>query len=424
MSNDRPSPPVLTPDAGKVVILPVQIPLNPGDPANSALSRLTRVFSAILAMDPAARKAAARALETDFSPRHADVLEIFRGRYRQLQGLLPQTPGLDDTSALLVGAYFSHEYSYQAAAILSPSMIRHPDQTGLETGAVRFILSTRCIGEGHISTIGFREGVVFGDGTITLNSAPDNARAAEPALPGPDGTITLNRRGTLSQTVIFPVTRAQSNGLEDLRLCEFEDGGRKTYIGTYTAFSGRDLRCERFETQDFQTFRLIPTRGAAAAHKGLAFFPRKIGGRYAALGRLDHESIHYLESDDLDVWEGGERILQPSAPWELMQIGNCGSPIELDEGWLVVTHGIGMVRQYALSAVLLDKADPRKVLGRSKMPLLTPDIDVRDGYAPNVIYSCGAVRAGDWLIVPYSVADTRIRFASIPMRDILAMLNP
>ena len=423
VSNAKPATPILVPDAGKVVILPVQVPVNSGDSANSALSRLARVSEAVRAMDAASRTAAVQALEARFSARHANVREFFRDRYRQLQGLLPEGTGLDDASTLLVGAYFSHEYSYQAAAILSPSMVRHPDQAGLNTGDVRFILSTRCIGEGHISTIGFREGVVSGDGAVTLYPASDQALATDPGTPGADGAISLTRRGDLSQTVIFPATRAQSNGLEDLRLCEFDDGGRRSYIGTYTAFSGRDLRCERFETQDFRTFRLIPMRGAASAHKAMAFFPRKVNGRYAALGRLDNEGIYYLESNDLNVWEGGERILQPSAPWELMQIGNCGSPIELDEGWLVITHGVGLMRQYALAATLLDKADPRKILGRSKTPLLVPDDAAREGYVPNVVYSCGALHAGERIVVPYSEADTRIRFLSLSVRDILSGLT-
>ena len=392
--------------------------------ASSVLNRITRICGTIAAMDADTCREAIEALSHRFDGRHRDLEAIFRERFRQLK-TMTGLAAVDDAHAVLIGAYFSHEYSFQAAAVLNPSAVRHPDQSGLKSGAVRFILSTRCVGEGHISTIAFREGIFHADGEVELKPAPKIALAALPEASSPeDGPVTLSRAAgaALDETVIFPVTRAQMNGLEDLRLTEFSDGAEHKYIGTYTAFSGRELRCERFETTDFHTFRLSPMRGEATLHKALAFFPRKINGRYAAIGRLDHESLFYLESDDLGVWDQGERIMTPKAAWELMQVGNCGSPIELDEGWLVVTHGVGPVRQYALGAVLLDKRDPRKVLARSATPLLEPDTNARDGYAPNAIYSCGALRAGNRLFLPYAVADTCVNFASLDIPDILNSL--
>jgi len=423
------SPLSLTPDPGRVVILPFQISISSRESAATVMSRIKRLLGTVSAMSDETRRAALAKLESDFGGRHRHLREICLERFAQIREALGGEAGLSEDQALLAGAYFSHEYSFQAAAVLNPSVVAHPDQTGTPSGAVRFVLSTRCLGEGHLSTIAFREGFFHADGRVELVACGAQASAARPAaLDAGDGpaSLTRDRRVPLSETVIFPVTRAQANGLEDLRMVTFEGEGEgedereRTCLGTYTAFSGRDVRCELFETRDFETFRLVPMRGAASFHKALALFPRKINGRYAAIGGLDHESLYLLESDDLTVWNGGERLLEPQYDWDLMRVGTCGSPIELDEGWLVITHGVGPLRAYALSAVLLDKADPRRVLARRTTPLLTAPPDSRDGYAPNVIYSCGAMRAGDWLLLPYATADTRIQFASVRIRDLLA----
>jgi predicted GH43/DUF377 family glycosyl hydrolase len=226
----------------------------------------------------------------------------------------------------------------------------------------------------------------------------------------------------ISERVIFPVTASQSNGIEDARFVEFA-GPAKTYYATYTAYSGRAIRSELIETSDFVTFRMTPLSGAAARNKGMALFPRKLNGRYAMIARQDNENLYLIYSDDLYSWDGGTAILKPQFPWEFVQIGNCGAPIELDEGWLLLTHGVGPVRKYSIGAVLLDKADPSRVLARSREPLVRPEPFEREGYVPNVVYTCGAIRHRDQIILPYAVSDTFCNFATISIRALLGILH-
>ncbi len=411
----------------RVVILPFSIAINPRDSVMGAMSRLTRICDAIIAMPTDQVRTVMDEVNRDFTGRHWQTRGIFLERFRQIQAINGSMEAVDEDHRALIGAYFSHEYSYQAAAVMNPSVVVHPDQTGAGNGSVNFILSTRTVGEGHISTISFREGTFNADGTMDLKPETDFAVAARPKdNPPNEGAVTVHSHQAcpVSETVLFPVTRAQVNGLEDLRMVKFrEDDGSEIYLGSYTAYSGRETACESFETTDFRSFKLVPFRGAAAQHKGLALFPRRIHGRYAAITRLDHESIFYLESDDRLIWNNGERIMGPEYPWELVQMGNCGSPIELDEGWLLLTHGVGPVRRYSLGAALLDKDDPRKLIARSREPLLSPSEDNREGYVPNVIYTCGALRVGEWLFMPYGVADSSIHFASIKISDLLIHLG-
>ncbi|MFA7586077.1 MAG: glycosidase, partial [Novosphingobium sp.] len=233
--------------------------------------------------------------------------------------------------------------------------------------------------------------------------------------------VRRHRDSSISGTVIFPITEAQRNGLEDLRLVEFShDDGSREWIGTYTAYSGRSIGSELLHTNDFDRFALTPMKGAAARNKGMALFPRKIDGSYMMLGRQDGKNLFLLRSDRLDHWDGGEFLMGPQFPWELIQIGNCGPPIEIEEGWLVLTHGVGAMRKYAIGAALLDKRDPTKVLGRSCVPLLAAADEDREGYVPNVVYTCGAIRVGDDLFMPYGVADSSICFGFMPIQAILA----
>ena len=421
------SPMVLRANPERVVILPFQIGVSPRDSAMGQMGRMTRICDAIIAMPTEQVRAELDIVNRDFIGRHWQTRGIFLDRFRQIQSLNGGMEAIDEDHRALIGAYFSHEYSYQAAAVMNPSVVPHPDQTGAANGSVNFILSTRTVGEGHISTVSFREGVFNPDGTIELKPETDFAVAARPKqdTPPTEGSVTVHSHQAcpVSETVLFPVTRAQTNGLEDLRMVKFaEPDGSQLYLGTYTAYNGRETACECFETSDFRSFKLTPFRGAASQHKGLAFFPRRINGRYAALGRLDHESIYYMESDDRYAWNNGDKIIGPEAPWELVQMGNCGSPIEIEEGWLVLTHGVGAVRRYSLGAALLDKDDPRKVIARSKDPLLQPSEENREGYVPNVIYTCGAMRVGDWIFLPYGVADSSISFVSIKIKDLLGGL--
>lgn len=422
---------VLRADPERVVLRPFTISVEPYNTALGTMSRAERICRSLLRLTREECCAELDSVSRDFSGRHLQARSIFLDRFKAIRSMIGRAiegmDEIDEDHAALIGAYFCQEYSFEAAAIMNPSVVVHPEQSDVAQGAVRFLMSVRTVGEGHISTISFREGVFHADGTVELEPDSDFIVAAKPAQGATDGPVTLMRHKacSVSGTVIFPVTRAQSNGLEDLRLVQFtEDDGDTTYLGTYTAYSGREIGCELFETEDFDTIYLTPFRGLAAMHKGLALFPRRINGRYAAIGRLDHESLFYLESEDRMVWNYGDRIVSPKHPWEMVQMGNCGSPIELDAGWLVFTHGVGAMRRYCLGAVLLDKADPRQVIGRSRTPILAPGEDTREGYVPNVVYSCGALKHGDWILLPYGVADSSIRFASLHVDDILQHLRP
>ena len=328
----------------------------------------------------------------------------------------------------LVGAYFLHEYSFEAAALFNPSIVSHPDQSGAPEGGRRFILSLRAVGEGHVSSLTFRSGSIAADGSVTID--PTARLASIPIvgnrIPGPDGDeveVIFKPDGHISERVIFPVTESQSNGIEDARFVEFDDGGRRTFYATYTAYSGQAIRSELIETTDFISFRMSPLKGAATRNKGMALFPRRIDGKYAMISRQDNENLYLIYSDDLYSWDGGLAILKPQFPWEFVRIGNCGSPIELDNGWLLLTHGIGPVRKYSIGAVLLDKRDPSKVLARSREPLVRPEPSEREGYVPNVVYTCGAMRHNDQIILPYAVSDTFSNFATIKIAALMQALQ-
>jgi predicted GH43/DUF377 family glycosyl hydrolase len=235
--------------------------------------------------------------------------------------------------------------------------------------------------------------------------------------------VTFRPDEDISERVIFPVTESQSNGIEDARFLEFNDGHKKIFYATYTAYTGKAIRSELIETTDFISFRMSPLKGVAARNKGMALFPRRINGKYAMIGRQDNENLYLIYSDDLYSWDGGVAILKPQFPWEFVQIGNCGSPIELDDGWLLLTHGVGPVRKYSIGAVLLDKGDPSKVLARSREPLVRPEPSEREGYVPNVVYTCGALRHNDQIILPYAVSDTFSNFATIKIAALMQAME-
>ena len=393
------------------------------------MSRPRRIVDAVLAMDMRTCEAELALVNRDFSDRHWQTRAVHLERYGQIKALLGLKSGLRETRKVLIGAYFCHEYSYASAALTNPSITPHPDQSGLVGGAVRIILSMRAVGEGHISSIAFREGIVTPDGGIQLLAEPRVAMAAHACDPPPEGIpegpicATRYDEASLSGTVIFPFTQAQRNGLEDLRLVRFVgDDGQPVWYGTYTAYSGQAIASELLVTRDFRAFDLLPMRGSAARNKGMALFPRKVGGQYAMIGRQDGENIWFLRSDHLRDWNGGEMIVAPRFPWELVQMGNCGSPIEIDEGWLLLTHGVGAMRKYAIGAVLLDKEHPTKVLGRMTAPLISPSDENREGYVPNVVYTCGALAIGRRLIIPYGVADSSIAFCSVDIDELLREL--
>jgi predicted GH43/DUF377 family glycosyl hydrolase len=332
------------------------------------------------------------------------------------------------TQRQLVGAYFMHEYSFEAAALFNPSIVAHPDQSGVPEGALRFVLSLRAVGEGHVSSLTFRSGTIDAGGSVRIDPTARLASlpyvvSRTPVSFGTQVEVLFEAGEDISERVIFPITLAQSNGIEDARFVQLDDGRRTHYCATYTAYSGVGIRSELIETNDFVTFTLTPMQGDAAVNKGMALFPRRIDGKFAMIGRQDNENLYFITSDDLYTWNGGTEFLRPEFPWEFVQIGNCGSPIELDEGWLLLTHGVGPVRRYAIGAVLLDKNDPTKVLARSREPLVRPEPSEREGYVPNVVYTCGALRHNNRIILPYAVSDTYSQFATIGIPELMRLME-
>ncbi len=390
--------------------------------------RAARLVADVLALPEPVVRREYRAILSDFSERHWQTERVFDERFSEIASSYAFPEDISLERRRLVGAYFCHEYSYAAAALMNPSTVPHPDQSGLSRGAVRFVMSLRSVGEGHISSIAFREGIVEADGSFEIWPQPNVATAAmlDKEQHDPDGSVCIHRHpeSTLSGMVIFPMTEAQRNGLEDLRLVRFEHGPADyEWIGTYTAYNGRDIRSELLRTRDFRACSLDPIHGIAGRNKGMALFPKKLGGRYYMLGRQDGKNLYLLSSDHLDRWDDdGLLLMEPKYPWEFIQIGNCGSPIECDEGWIVLTHGVGAMRKYSLGAVLLDRDDPSRVIARSETPLLSPKDSDREGYVPNVVYTCGAMRVGETIFMPYGISDSAIGFATVSVKDLIASM--
>ncbi len=414
-------------DPSRVVVRPFHIAWAG---QGGAPSRTERLVGEVLEMTPVEARTQLEVVLKDFEARHWQTRRVFMTRYDQIEDMLGLNGSeIGDEKRQLIGAYFCHEYSYAAAALMNPSAVPHFDQSGMPPGSLRVLMSMRAVGEGHISSVAFREGIITDQNQMKLAPEPPFATATDAIDSGEDempvGPVTVyrHRDSTLSGTVIFPITQAQSKGLEDLRIVQFrhEDGSLE-WIGTYTAYNGSVIQSELMRTRDFRAFDLVPMTGRAARNKGMALFPRKVNGQYMMIGRQDGENLFLLKSDTLTDWDDGEKILQPTYPWELVQIGNCGPPIELDEGWLLLTHGVGAMRKYSIGAVLLDKDDPSKVIGRTTQPILAAKDQDREGYVPNVVYSCGALRHGDTIFMPYGIADSSVGFAFVKIRDLLSAM--
>lgn len=413
-------------DASRVVVRPFHIAIEAG-PAPGRPGRVRRIVDAVLALDDASAEAELELVLKDFEARHWQTRNVFNTRYAAIEvGLKLDSSTISPIKQQLIGAYFCHEYSYAAAALMNPSIVPHPDQSGLEEGSMRIAMSLRAVGEGHISSVAFREGIVGPGPRFELMPEPPFATAADTAKELEHGAVEVHRHrdSSLSGTVLFPMTAAQRNGLEDLRLVKFtHEDGSDEWLGTYTAYSGSTIRSELLRTRDFRTFILAPMGGPASRNKGMALFPRKIGSEYMMIGRQDGENLFLLRSNRLDYWGEGDLLLTPDFPWEMVQIGNCGSPIEIDEGWLLLTHGVGAMRKYSIGAVLLDKDDPSKIIGRMSEPLLSPANEDREGYVPNVVYTCGGLRLGDLLFIPYGVADSSVAFAFLSIPELVASMR-
>ena len=414
-------------DPSRVVLRPFHLAWQSSVPEPSRTAQLVADIAALSEADAEAELAL---IWMDFSERHWQIGKIFDERYAEIA----EDAGLDharfsSAKQRLIGAYFCHEYSYAAAALMNPSVVPHPDQSGIGT-QMKFLMSMRAVGEGHISSIAFREGFIGQGGDLSLwpQSGPAMAAVADDRHHiEPDAMVTVHRQpdSAISNTVLFPVTEAQRNGLEDLRLVQFtHDDGSSEFIGTYTAYSGQAIRSEMLRTTDFSQFSLEPLHGRAARNKGMALFPRKIGGRFLMAARQDGKNVTLLSSDTLTHWDDeGSVLLRPEFPWELVQMGNCGSPIECDAGWILLTHGVGAMRKYSLGAALLDRADPSIVLARTACPILAAADSDREGYVPNVVYTCGAMRMGDELFIPYGISDSAIGFATVRIDHLLGLMD-
>jgi predicted GH43/DUF377 family glycosyl hydrolase len=459
----------------------------PGEETAESRSRARAVVDRLLALDERDVAASARAVLAEFGTRHRDFAGTLATHFDFAAPDVANPEQLTEARRTLLGACFTHEYSVEAAALCNPSMAAHPDQSNLDSGQLRFVMTVRCVGEGHISSIGFRTGVVgpglgvrvdeptpylvtgrssrgsyqkrvflsklddLGagreEGRLLLGGLPETFDDAEL-----DEAISLVhthsrdrdrvRRATaqvqriasagydlefdagtaLSERLLWPTSPIERNGMEDARLVRFEDDGEVTYQATYTAYDGASIDTQLLTTKDFRRFRVSAVAGRPTRNKGLALFPRRIRGRYYAVSRWDRESLSLAGSTDGQTWDQLATIYPPGQAWDLIQVGNGGSPIETPHGWLLITHGVGPMRSYGLGAILLDLDDPSVVLGCLRRPLLTPNADERDGYVPNVVYTCGALLHDGILTIPYGISDGAIGFAQAPLAELLTHL--
>ncbi|MEU1247877.1 glycoside hydrolase family 130 protein [Micromonospora arida] len=473
----------LTPDPRRVIVKLFV----PGEDAAVVRNRARALIDRVAHLDDEETGRLLRETLDRFGARHRDLAGTFHHHYELVRHRAARARDLSPSSRLLVGAYFSHEYAVEAAALCNPSMVVHPDQSGLGPGQLRVAISLRQVGEGHVSSIGFATAII-GPGeqlTIADRSGPlavgqrmgvrhrrdllvaglaeedcDNEVAATvlDALPEwydeaafervlgnlpPDllsrstglATVEQLRRTNagsyatafpadtvLHQRVLWPATPAESNGMEDARFVRFVDESGPVYRATYTAYDGRNIATRALASDDLRRFEMTPMRGPGARNKGLALFPRSVGGRHLALCRADGETIGLTALDGESRWQAPTPLHAPGGSWELIQVGNCGSPIETDVGWLVLTHGVGPMRRYAIGALLLDLHTPERVVAHLPGALLAPDEDDRDGYVPNVVYSCGALVHDGELWVPYGASDARVGFATVPLSALLSAM--
>jgi predicted GH43/DUF377 family glycosyl hydrolase len=416
-------PLMLEPDPARTVIRPFDFGYPPAFAEERGNRRLV-VAQRVLDLDKSDLARIVDRMLGEMRQRHRNVEATFMRRYDELGDEIRMLPA-NDAQKLLLGAYFSQEFAFESAALFNPSIIANPrDNDG--DGDSGFILSLRGVGEGHVSSVTFRTGTWSADGSVTID--PPSPYADPPIIvrdtEGGGAELICDDAIDVSESVIFPILPSQRQGVEDLRLVRFtEDDGRQEIVGTYTAFDGRDARQELLHGIDFRTVRMRPLTGRMSGYKGMALFPRRIDGRFVMLGRQDNENIWLLESDDLYRWEDGRPIMRPEFFWEFVQLGNCGSPIEIDEGWLVFTHGVAMVRVYCVGACLLDKDDPSIVLARTHRPLLVPSVSERGGYVPNVVYSCGAMIRERDILLPFAVGDRTTAFATGSVDSVLSAMD-
>ncbi len=470
------------PDSSRVIIRPF-IPGN--------LKSVVNVLNRVLAISDEEASSQLEAVISDFASRHFDIEGLLLHIYEKVRPHISSRHPLTRVRQLLIGAMFAGEYALESAALFNPSIVPHPDQSGVPEGGLRFIMSLRATGEGHISSIEFRTGTILGDGCIQVEpvsrfvTVPDvvpnpnyrkkrfmlklqemgleNSHASAVLDPlneiftlheldesmrrvrresKPISTqlrramevirwlaesnyeLNFSPRLAVSERIIFPVSPNESNGIEDARFVRFtEDDGTVIYRATYTAYNGRVILPQLIETPDFLHFHVLTLNGNAVQNKGMALFPRTVQGRYVMLSRQDDENISIMFSDNPHYWNSPQPVLRPLYMWESMKMGNCGSPIETEAGWLVLTHGVGPMRKYCIGAALLDLKDPTKVIGRLREPLLSAKGNEREGYVPNVVYSCGGLLHRGQVIIPYAMSDKVSVISSVSLKDLLAVLT-
>ena len=473
---------VLRPESSRVIIRPF-VPVNSKQTAT--------IIGRALALTEQEVERELKSVCAEFTARHIDIESSLIKHYDKVQSHIFTHRPLSRARQLFIGALFSGEYALESSALFNPSIVPHPDQSDVPGGSLRFIMSLRATGEGHISSIEFRAGLISSDGNIEIEPISRFVTLPE-VLPNPTYfknrfLIKLHEMGfgnnctaavmdslgdqftrndlvnsvklfrqeklrvskdinrtlgsmqwladsnyeiqfssdvALSERIIFPVSSNESNGIEDARFVRFiDDDGTVTYCATYTAYNGQDILPQIIETEDFRHFRVVTLNGNAVQNKGMALFPRRVNGRYAMLSRQDDENLFIMYSDSLHHWTDPEIVLRPAESWESVKIGNCGSPIETDAGWLVITHGVGPLRKYCIGAALLDLDNPGKVIGRLSEPLLSPEAHERDGYVPNVIYSCGSLIHNNELILPYAMSDYATAVVSVSLETLLSSLT-
>lgn len=478
----QPTDVLLRPDNSRVLLRP----FIPSDPA-----RIVNIIGRALALSEAETEKELASVMADFGKRHLDIRACWRQNFERVKAHVFSSRPLSEARQLYIGALFSGEYSLEAAALFNPSLVAHPDQSGLAEGELRFILSLRATGEGHISSIEFRTGILRVDYSVALEN-PSGFVTAPTVNPNPtylktvfldklmemgfendwsslvmeslgdtfnlsdleksmqqanqgkgrlprdvertmecvrwlaqsNYEIDFNPSVAVSERIIFPVSSNESNGMEDARFVRFvEDDGRVLYYATYTAYNGHAILPQLLETADFLHFRALTLNGRAVQNKGMAFFPRRIDGRYAMISRQDDENLFLMFSDNPHFWSDPKLLRHPGESWETVKIGNCGSPIETEAGWLVITHGVGPMRKYCIGAMLLDLHDPSKVLSHLREPLLSPQENEREGYVPNVAYTCGGLVHRGRLILPYGLSDTAATMVTIELDRLLAALK-
>jgi predicted GH43/DUF377 family glycosyl hydrolase len=477
---------VMCPDPKRVVtriFLPGQEAAQPGE------SRSTVIIDRLLGLSDVEVADQLGAVRAAYEHRHRDLEAAWERNFVLIEHRVEGAADVEKDRRLLIGATFTQEFAIEAAALFNPSMVSHPDQSGLAEGSTRFLMTVRAVGEGHVSSVEFRTGTIDSSGAVDIDPPAQVAvlpsivsarysraafrqqlddlagdqtnsdfvldtlpewfsrkqltlaveRLREERLTRGDSARTIERLEWIAactyrvefpedsgirERVLTPIAPSERNGMEDVRMVRFgDDDPAAGYLGTYTAYDGRTVAAQLVTTRDFRTFDMAPLNGPGSKDKGMALFPRRVGGRYLALSRADRESNGVSSSEDLRHWSAPVQVQAPERSWEIVQLGNCGPPIETEAGWLVLTHGVGPMRQYSIGALLLDLDDPTVVRGSLTEPLLTPAADERDGYVPNVVYSCGSLLHNRSVVVPYGCSDATTRIAVVDLDPLLGALT-